>query len=752
MTTESSTPDHTLPSRPAPSKSAAVANNEESKLTALEKAELALADKYSSPDVYIDGERDTCWHPWLNNLELKPLRFESRTGTFVVVLRSLEDTWLGKHRHRGSVTAVTLKGEWNYKEYDWVAKPGDYVVENPGTIHTLHMSKGAEVVFTITGSLEYFHDDDTLKNTMDIFSYAHFDLVSFRHWRHPSRSEDGYLGLWEPGQTWVEVRIEALGVASYEFVDETETIAAEYEIISEEPVVLTPGTHSGIWNATNAVAYGCLPATDQASTALLPSSATHWNEARGDTIEHSTPAEAEQAYPQHDTSIVQSRTDSDGINDGASVQRMAISRSSNSTDDTGVTAIANKGAEALLSMRSHAFDPRLNYASSSISPPLSESSQRYWRQDSPIASVALPPTPDKLAPPAPLSSQEEAWLLRQFSTEVGTWMDLSDLSETFSKKVCRLAIQDPLLKAASIACAAKQQFLIGKLPNVMDIARRNYNTAISLLIDRLGNNDEPFVSYGFAATVICSCYEMLDAPASDWQRHLDGVFSFSKVRRVNGSSGGIQQAGFWSIARQEVVCSIIHRSKLRLDPDLWAIDLNHIGQEGSEDLVNNQILTILAKVVNFIACSDATSTSDALNEWYRLCDLLNHWNRSVKDRSFMDPVSVYKEDDKPFVTIWFARGVCASSWQMFHLAQILLLTSRPTQDGSWKITIPRKTNMWYSSKQPTRKLSCKFGSADLLCNNDEREAAIMLLEDIENDTGWAAKYRAWDLRSLCTDI
>lgn len=265
---------------------------------------------------------------------------------------------------------------------------------------------------------------------------------------------------------------------------------------------------------------------------------------------------------------------------------MAISRSSNSTDDTRVTA--NRGAEALLSMRSHTLDPRLNYTSSNISPPLSESSQRYWRQGSPVTSVTVLPTPDKLAPAAPLSSQEEAWLLRQFSTEVGTWMDLSDLSETFSKKVCRLAMQDPLLKAASIACAAKQQFLIGKLPNGMDIAQRNYNTAISLLIDRLGNNDEPFVSYGFAATVICSCYEMLDAPASDWQRHLDGVFSFSKVRRVNGSSGGIQQAGFWSIARQEVVCSIIHRSKLRLDPDLWAIDLNNIGQEGSEDLVNNQ--------------------------------------------------------------------------------------------------------------------------------------------------------------------
>lgn len=90
--------------------------NQESKLTSLEKSELALADKFSSPDVYINGESDTCFHPWHENLELKPLRFETRTGTFVVVLRSSEDTWLGKHRHRGTVTAVTLNGEWNYKE------------------------------------------------------------------------------------------------------------------------------------------------------------------------------------------------------------------------------------------------------------------------------------------------------------------------------------------------------------------------------------------------------------------------------------------------------------------------------------------------------------------------------------------------------------------------------------------------------------------------------------------------------------
>lgn len=116
MAPHSEASHESLPLRPAPSKSSDLLGKTDSKLTALEKKELALADKYSSPDVYISGEKDTCWHPWGEKLEMKPLRFETRTGTFVNVLRAKEDTWLGKHRHRGTVTAVTLKGEWSYKE------------------------------------------------------------------------------------------------------------------------------------------------------------------------------------------------------------------------------------------------------------------------------------------------------------------------------------------------------------------------------------------------------------------------------------------------------------------------------------------------------------------------------------------------------------------------------------------------------------------------------------------------------------
>lgn len=56
--------------------------------------------------------------------------------------------------------------------YDWTANTGDYVVENPGTIHTLFLGAGAEVLFTVTGSLEFLNDDDSLRETMDCFSFA----------------------------------------------------------------------------------------------------------------------------------------------------------------------------------------------------------------------------------------------------------------------------------------------------------------------------------------------------------------------------------------------------------------------------------------------------------------------------------------------------------------------------------------------------------------------------------------------------
>ncbi len=139
-------------------------------LTEDDLREIDLVKKYGAVDVYINAE-EAGWHPWVKGLMIKPYRYETKSGLLVFVLWAPKATVLGKHRHRGVVTGVTIQGEWGYHEYDWVARKGDYVVENPGTIHTLQMGDDAQVAYTVNGSIEFFNDDDSLRNTMDIFSF-----------------------------------------------------------------------------------------------------------------------------------------------------------------------------------------------------------------------------------------------------------------------------------------------------------------------------------------------------------------------------------------------------------------------------------------------------------------------------------------------------------------------------------------------------------------------------------------------------
>lgn len=57
------------------------------------------------------------------------------------------------------------------RRYNWTAKAGDYIVENPGSIHTLYMGARSEIVVTVFGSIEFFNDDNAPREIMDGFSF-----------------------------------------------------------------------------------------------------------------------------------------------------------------------------------------------------------------------------------------------------------------------------------------------------------------------------------------------------------------------------------------------------------------------------------------------------------------------------------------------------------------------------------------------------------------------------------------------------
>jgi hypothetical protein len=86
------------------------------RVEAAAQKEMEVADRLGAPDVYINGEEDTDWYHWTGTIYVKPLRFENRSGTYVIKLKTEPHAELGKHRHRGEVRAYTIKGNWGYHE------------------------------------------------------------------------------------------------------------------------------------------------------------------------------------------------------------------------------------------------------------------------------------------------------------------------------------------------------------------------------------------------------------------------------------------------------------------------------------------------------------------------------------------------------------------------------------------------------------------------------------------------------------
>jgi 2,4'-dihydroxyacetophenone dioxygenase len=108
--------------------------------------------------------------PWVEQAEgvwFKPLRLSSELGMWANLLKVSADGMVSRHRHHGPVEAWVLQGSWRYLEHDWVARPGSYVHEPEGDVHTLVVEGGEEMItlFIVYGSIDYLDDDGSVART-----------------------------------------------------------------------------------------------------------------------------------------------------------------------------------------------------------------------------------------------------------------------------------------------------------------------------------------------------------------------------------------------------------------------------------------------------------------------------------------------------------------------------------------------------------------------------------------------------------
>ena len=123
-------------------------------------------------DRAIDAE-SLPWVPQGERVWFKPLRFDLAAGRWVNLLKITGGGKVNRHRHSGGqVLGFCLKGSWHYLEREWVARPGTFVYEPPGDIHTLVVDPGEEMqtLFLLEGVVQYLDDEDNVIYQDDVFT------------------------------------------------------------------------------------------------------------------------------------------------------------------------------------------------------------------------------------------------------------------------------------------------------------------------------------------------------------------------------------------------------------------------------------------------------------------------------------------------------------------------------------------------------------------------------------------------------
>ena len=112
--------------------------------------------------------------PWVDTgigIDLKVMRVDFGSGTWVIRNRFQPGVQIPTHRHTGPVDGYTLSGRWHYLEYDFMSGAGSYIHEPAGSVHTLHVpeenTEPTDVLFAIEGALLNLDPDGQVESVTD---------------------------------------------------------------------------------------------------------------------------------------------------------------------------------------------------------------------------------------------------------------------------------------------------------------------------------------------------------------------------------------------------------------------------------------------------------------------------------------------------------------------------------------------------------------------------------------------------------
>ncbi|KAJ5665175.1 uncharacterized protein N7477_007623 [Penicillium maclennaniae] len=342
------------------------------------------------------------------------------------------------------------------------------------------------------------------------------------------------------------------------------------------------------------------------------------------------------------------------------------------------------------------FDIQPEYTGDSVSVPLVASSVNNTTP-SPYFSVAGIQISqllhsDSLSPWSPASHAEaihagtpltykEAYLVHHFATQLGPWLDCTDASRQFTRKIPILVKQSPLLLHAVLSYAARH---VGDA----EMAEEAHERCVELLIPFLSSETVADDDNLLCTIVILRVFEQLNVmvTGSDQERHLAGCSALlraSQGREMDPSAPRLRHAAFWVYLRQCLYNACVHQQAPNVDSDLVLIPPpgggDSLSNLDSETAWANTMTWICVTVVHFCFGSSYPEPSTRMCRWQELSDTVESW-LSTRPSTF-DPIwqsEAVPGSGNPFPEIWFTADWHIMAFGYYHLACMLLAIYKPT--------------------------------------------------------------------------
>ncbi|KFY95227.1 hypothetical protein V498_03459, partial [Pseudogymnoascus sp. VKM F-4517 (FW-2822)] len=156
--------------------------------------------------------------------------------------------------------------------------------------------------------------------------------------------------------------------------------------------------------------------------------------------------------------------------------------------------------------------------------------------------------------PRLLSDELECKIFGFYVTKAGYWLDIGSPSHYFQSYIPKLALVEPLVLAACLACASHVMYLLGIVENCVE---EHYNgKVLELLIPLLSSSEEATSSNDalLATTVILRMSEQFLEVGNDAQRHLNGAASIFMDGSTDWSpiESSLAIACFWTHQRETI--------------------------------------------------------------------------------------------------------------------------------------------------------------------------------------------------------